>query len=208
MWARVRRGAARHSGTRPTWRMWARAGGREARTTGASEQDAEGAGARGMGWERTKGARRARRREGIDARAGRTARTHANRVPPSLQTVRQGACEGAAGGASARRTGACAPIPAAAMLPCLHLSSRIFNVALTIFLLVAVLTPSLGGFDPGSFAAYHPVFMILGFVLFMSAGVASYVADYGAAVRRRASVAPAPPRERSAPLALARRARR
>jgi hypothetical protein len=70
-------------------------------------------------------------------------------------------------------------------LPILHHATRWWTVGVCAFIVVAVLTPSLGGFDPSTFGAWHPVFMTLGVVGFMSLGVVSYVSDYGGLVNRR-----------------------
>lgn len=61
----------------------------------------------------------------------------------------------------------------------LHQSTRAAIAASTIALITLLLRADLGGYGGNIFWTYHPVFMTLGLVLFMSFGVVTYASDYG-----------------------------
>lgn len=71
------------------------------------------------------------------------------------------------------------------ILVALHHVTRVVAVSATIFLIIAIMTPSMGGFDASTIWAWHPFFMTIGFALLLSLGVVSYVSDYGTIINRR-----------------------
>jgi hypothetical protein len=61
----------------------------------------------------------------------------------------------------------------------LHNATRIAAVAATTLIVTFLLRADLHGYGASVFWAYHPTFMVLAFVLFMSLGTVGYVSDYG-----------------------------
>jgi hypothetical protein len=61
----------------------------------------------------------------------------------------------------------------------LHHATRITACGTAAVFITFLLRTDLYGYGAATFWAYHPVFMVLAFVLCMSLGTVGYVSDYG-----------------------------